>query len=150
MALYSSASMFVAIGALIGRVGPFECLVLSLVHIFGYTLNEIVCIQKIQSFDAGGTMTIFAFGSFSGITTSLILGSVVKPNSKPGTSYYSNLLTIIGTLFLWMFWPSFNFATYSTTAWTKTQVIINTILSLAGSCIATFATSAVLKEKLTI
>lgn len=95
-------------------------------------------------------MTIFAFGSFSGITASLVLGTVIKPTSKPASSYYSNLLSIIGTLFLWMFWPSFNFATSTSTAWTKTQIVVNTILSLAGSCIATFTTSAILKEKFTI
>lgn len=149
MALYSVASMLVSLGAIIGRVGPLECLIFSLVHIVGYTINEVVCYQKITSFDAGGTMTIFAFGSFSGITASLILGSVIKPNSKPGSSS-SNWPAIIGTLFLWMFWPSFNFATSTSTAWTKTQVVINTIFSLAGSCIAAFSTSAIIGQKFTI
>lgn len=39
LALYSAASMFINIGVSIGRVGPLECLVMSLVHIVGYTLN---------------------------------------------------------------------------------------------------------------
>lgn len=76
-ALYSSASMFINIGVSIGRVGPLECLVMSLVHIVGYSLNEVICIQKIQAFDVGGSMTIHAFGAYSGIATSLILSSIV-------------------------------------------------------------------------
>jgi ammonium transporter Rh len=149
-ALYSAASMFINIGVTIGRVGPLECLILSLVHIVGYTLNEVICLEKIQAFDVGGSMTIHAFGAYAGIATSLILSSISKPNSKPGANYFSNLFGLIGTLFLWMYWPSFNFGAAAPTAWTKTQIITNTILSLTGSCLTTFMTSAFLKEKFTM
>jgi len=29
-------------------------------------------------------------------------------DKKPSSSYNSNIFAFIGTLFLWMFWPSFN------------------------------------------
>jgi ammonium transporter Rh len=82
---------------------------MCLVHEVGYTLNEIICLNLIGAFDVGGSMTIHAFGAYSGITISLILSSISKPNSKPGTNYFSNLIGLVGTLFLWMYWPSFNF-----------------------------------------
>lgn len=122
--------MFINIGVSIGRVGPLECLVMSLVHIVGYSINEVICLQKIQAFDDGGSMTIHAFGAYSGIATSLILSSMSRPNSKPATNYFSNVFALIGTLFLWMYWPSFNFGAAAPKPWTKTQIIINTILSL--------------------
>ena len=142
--------MFINIGVSIGRVGPLECLVMSLVHIVGYSINEVICLQKIQAFDDGGSMTIHAFGAYSGIATSLILSSMSRPNSKPATNYFSNVFALIGTLFLWMYWPSFNFGAAAPKPWTKTQIIINTILSLTGSCISTFMTSGYLKEKFTM
>jgi len=46
-----------------------------------------------------------------------------------------------------MYWPSFNFGFFASTAFTKTQIITNTILSLTGSCLATFMTSAFLSRK---
>jgi len=46
-----------------------------------------------------------------------------------------------------MFWPSFNFGVSGVTAFTKTQIIANTILSLTGSCLSTYMTSAFLSKK---
>jgi ammonium transporter Rh len=150
LALYSAASMFINLGCSIGRVGPLEALIMCLVHEVGYTLNEYVCTHSIKAFDVGGSMLIHAFGAYGGLTTSLILSSMTKPATKPSTNYFSNLFAFIGTLFLWMYWPSFNFGVGATTAFTKTQIICNTILSLTGSCLATFATSAYLKDKFTM
>jgi ammonium transporter Rh len=104
----------------------------------------------VKAFDVGGSMTIHAFGAYGGLTVSLILGAMIKPTKKPETSYYSNLFALIGTLFLWMYWPSFNFGAFSTTAFTKTQIIGNTIFALTGSCLGTFATSAYVKDKFTM
>lgn len=95
-------------------------------------------------------MVIHAFGAYAGLTVSLILSRMTKPTSKPLTNYFSNVYTFIGTLFLWMFWPSFNFGVAAQTPFTKTQIITNTILSLAGSCMGTFAASAYVKEKFTM
>ena len=40
--LYCAASMFVSIGAYIGRVGPFETLIAAIFHTVGYAVNEIL------------------------------------------------------------------------------------------------------------
>lgn len=123
---------------------------MCLFHEVGYTLNEVICSDKIVIFDVGGSMLIHAFGAYSGLTISLILTSINRPSYKPATNYFSNLFAFIGTLFLWMFWPSFNYGVMAETAYTKTQIISNTILSLTGSCLATFMTSAYLKNKFTM
>lgn len=59
---------------------------------------------------------------------------------------------MLGTLFLWMFWPSFNSGAIdwntanlqSIRLWT----IINTVLSLTGSCLGTFVMSKFFRGKL--
>ena len=38
-ASYSVASMLIAFGAVIGKVGPFELLIVGVIGLFGYTLN---------------------------------------------------------------------------------------------------------------
>lgn len=38
-ASYSVASMLIAFGAVIGKVGPLELLIIGVVGVFGYTLN---------------------------------------------------------------------------------------------------------------
>lgn len=151
-ALHASASMFVCMGAFIGRVGPLELLIISLVHIFVYTVNEVICIYQIKAFDVGGGMTVHTFGAYAGVTASLILNASSRPSSKPKSNYFANLFALIGALFLWMFFPSFNFGYGLTlsTQYTLTQIVTNTIISLTGSCLATFITSAYLKEKFTM
>jgi ammonium transporter Rh len=55
---------------------------------------------------------------------------------------------MIGTLFLWMYWPSFNGALGSGSA--QHRVIINTYLCLTCSCIAACWTARCVKGKLEI
>jgi ammonium transporter Rh len=46
----------------------------------------------------------------------------------------------LGTIFLWLFWPSFNSA--SLTGDDQQRALINTMLSISASCVIAFATSA--------
>lgn len=54
---------------------------------------------------------------------------------------------MIGTLFLWMFWPSFNAGFFPETPFERSLIIGNTILSLTGSCLGTFIISSLFREK---
>lgn len=55
---------------------------------------------------------------------------------------YFFLLT--GTIFLWLFWPSFNSA--SLHGDDQQRAIINTLLSISASCVIAFATSALVTK----
>lgn len=50
----------------------------------------------------------------------------------------------VGTVFLWLFWPSFNSA--SLEGDDQQRAIINTLLSIAASCVVAFATSALVTK----
>ena len=54
---------------------------------------------------------------------------------------------MIGTLFLWMFWPSFNAGYFPENGFQRSLIISNTIISLTGSCLATFIMSAMVRDK---
>jgi len=49
-----------------------------------------------------------------------------------------------GTVFLWLFWPSFNSA--ALTGDDQQRAIINTLLSISASCVVTFAVSALVSK----
>lgn len=55
-------------------------------------------------------------------------------------------MAMIGTLFLWMFWPSFNAGVFPQNQYEKSLVISNTILSLAGSCLSAIITSVFIRK----
>jgi ammonium transporter Rh len=54
---------------------------------------------------------------------------------------------MIGTLFLWMFWPSFNGALAPKLLGSQHRVIINTVFALSASCLTSFALSIGLRGK---
>ena len=120
---------------------------MGLVQIIGYTLNEQIVYGLVGVFDAGGSTAIHTFGAYFGLTVSLVISKVVAPKSKPETSYNSNIFAMIGTLFLWMFWPSFNAGFFASTPYEKSLIISNTIISLTGSCLGTFITTSLIREK---
>lgn len=92
-------------------------------------------------------MTIHSFGAYYGLTISMILSYKTKPLSKPESNYISNIIAMVGTLFLWLFWPSFNFGAFSQTPYEQSQIVANTLLSLTGSCVATLVFSGLLGHK---
>ena len=58
---------------------------------------------------------------------------------------------MIGTIFLWVYWPSFNAALASSTGdgpQHQVFVVANTLISLLGACLATFIVSAALSDSL--
>ena len=82
---------------------------MGVVGSFGYTLNEQLTYEVLKLYDVGGSTAIHTFGAYFGLAVSLVLHKVSKPKNKtPQSSYASNTFAFIGTLFLWMFWPSFN------------------------------------------
>jgi ammonium transporter Rh len=85
---------------------------MGLVEIVGFTLNKQLVYGSLGIFDSGGSTVIHTFGAYFGLTVSLILGKAVKQKQKPSANYNSNIFAMIGTLFLWMYWPSFNAAYY--------------------------------------
>ena len=123
---------------------------MAVIQVFAYSFNEIIVYERIKMLDVGGSSAIHTFGAYFGLTVSLFLSNMVKPTKKAHSSYFSNTFAVIGTFFLWMYWPSFNFGVFANTPWTKTQIIGNTIISLTGSCLATFMMSAFLKHKFTM
>jgi len=37
------ASVLIAFGAVLGRVGPYQLLLMGMIQIITYTLNEVIC-----------------------------------------------------------------------------------------------------------
>ena len=61
------------------------------------------------------------------------------------TRYTSDLLSLQGTIILWVFWPSFNALLASGAA--RHRAVINTYLSLMSSTVTTFLVSGILGER---
>jgi ammonium transporter Rh len=85
-------------------------------------------------------MYVHVFGAFFGLAVSKVLqGKKEVPAGKDNSHYHSDLFAMIGTLFLWLYWPSYNSALAKEEG--QLRAIVNTYLSIISSCIATFITS---------
>ena len=120
---------------------------MSIFGIVGYTLNEAIVYTVIEINDAGGSTAIHTFGAYFGLTVSLILGKAFKIQKEPVSSYVNSTFAMIGTLFLWMFWPSFNAGYFPENGFQRSLIVSNTIIALTGSCLSTFAFSTLFRDK---
>lgn len=97
-------------------------------------------------------MYVHTFGAFFGMSAThwFWMQKNKKEEKKDASaflaSHNSKLLAMAGTLFLWMFWPSFNGALGS--GLNQHRVICNTVLAMIGSCISSFITARILTGKL--
>lgn len=92
-------------------------------------------------------MVIHTFGAVFGLATSWMLGPKGAHDSKKvATNYYSNLIGSIGTIFLFMYWPSFTAGL--STGGTRERIVINTVMSLGTSCIGAYGSSQLLNHGL--
>ncbi|XP_071778947.1 rh family, C glycoprotein a [Centroberyx gerrardi] len=137
------AGSLIAYGALLGKVSPVQLLVLTLFGVTLFAVEEYIILSLLHARDAGGSMVIHAFGGYYGLAISWVL---YRPNlhlSKRlnGSVYHSDVFAMIGTLFLWMFWPSFNSA-ITDHGDGQHRAAINTYIALASSVLTTIAISS--------
>ncbi|XP_013013958.1 ammonium transporter Rh type C [Cavia porcellus] len=142
------ASVCVAFGAVLGKVSPIQLLVMTLFQVTLFTVNEYILLDILEVKDAGGSMTIHTFGAYFGLTVTWILyrRNLEHSKQKQSSVYHSDLFAMIGTLFLWMYWPSFNSA-ISSHGDAQHRAAINTYCSLAASVLTSVALSSALNKK---
>nr|KAG5689104.1 hypothetical protein BaRGS_006163 [Batillaria attramentaria] len=91
-------------------------------------------------------MFVHVFGAYFGLAVARVLYSDdTDEHPKEGAVYHSDLFSMIGTIFLWLYWPSFNGGAASGDE--QHRAVINTYLSLAACTIVTFALSAIVDKK---
>jgi hypothetical protein len=86
------------------------------------------------------------FGAYYGLAAAWYLG-IPAINIKEKASYTSDLFSLLGTIVLWVYWPSFVAgATPAGTPDAELQ-LVQTILALVAATVTTFALSAELSEQ---
>ncbi|XP_063217712.1 ammonium transporter Rh type A isoform X2 [Bacillus rossius redtenbacheri] len=145
------AAVLISMGAVLGKTTPLQLLVMGIIEIVAFTSNEYIGVNIFKAVDAGGSMYVHVFGAYFGLGASLALqhGKVLAAesgggggSSNEGASYTSDTFAMIGSIFLWLFWPSFNAGLCVGDE--RHRAVINTYFSLASCCVVAFATSALL------
>ncbi|KAG7481732.1 ammonium transporter Rh type C 2 [Solea senegalensis] len=145
---FCCAGCLIAYGALLGKVSPVQLMVVTLFGITLFAVEEYIILSLLHCRDAGGSMVIHAFGGYYGLAISWVLyrPKLHQSSRLNGSVYHSDMFAMIGTLFLWMYWPSFNSA-ITDHGDGQHRAAINTYLALASSVLTTVAISSMSKKK---
>ena len=145
--LFTAAAVLISMGACLGKTTPTQLMVMAVFEIFFFAINETIVAGMLRAVDMGGSMVVHTFGAYFGLAVSrviskaeIVVGADGKKEEKTHKDERSNktsdMTAMIGTLFLWMFWPSFNGALAA--ADQQQRVAINTFLALSACACAAF------------
>ncbi|NXO14194.1 RHBGB protein, partial [Oriolus oriolus] len=149
---FCTAAVLISTGAVLGRVNPVQMLLLALLEVTVCSLNEYILLRLMGVSDSGRSLTVHTFGAYFGLMVSRVLYQPHKDKRKKeerqDVGQQADVFAVVGTIYLWIFWPSF---TSATTAQDNAEnwAVLNTYFSLAASTVATFIVSPVLCEEST-
>jgi ammonium transporter Rh len=137
---FSAAALLISFGALIGRATPLQMCGIAVAESLFYAANKVfIVFGLLQAEDVGGTITIHMFGAYFGLAAAKAMGPQEKESaSNNAATTVSDVLALIGTTLLWVYWPSFVGATETGDTSNEMHCLINTIMALLGSTSASF------------
>ncbi|XP_048825130.1 blood group Rh(CE) polypeptide isoform X1 [Lagopus muta] len=136
-AAMSMVAVVISIGAVLGKINPMQSIVMTVVEIIVFRMSRWINMHVLKVSYHVCMMHVHLFGAYFGLAVSSRFPEPSLRAEKNGSTSKSDLLSMLGTLFLWVFWPSFN----SVLASEKNKLIFNTYLALAVSAVTAFALS---------
>ncbi|KAM8795972.1 RH-like protein [Eudromia elegans] len=165
-AVVSVTAVVISFAAILGKANPVQLVVMTIVEIAAFHLsrwiNKMYLEFSLEDFqyewymtlgwtaqlelhliysvaDSANMMHVHLFGAYFGVAVSSSFPVPQPGLEKAVSTPTSSLLSVLGTLFLWTFWPSFNSAFAMDK---KNDVIYSTYFALAVSAVTAFALSA--------
>ncbi|XP_057683527.1 rh50-like protein [Corythoichthys intestinalis] len=144
---FACAVVLISFGAVLGKTSPLQLLVMALLEVPIFAVTEWAVLKYLKINDAGGSILIHLFACYFGLGVTFVLyrPGLNKGHAKENTSYQSDILSLMGTLFLWVFWPSFN-SSLTLKGDDQHRAILHTFIGLCASTITAFALSALLNK----
>ncbi|NXF97240.1 RHBG protein, partial [Eubucco bourcierii] len=147
LAEFAAVTVLISVGAVLGRTSPCQLLVVAACEVPAYLASEWVIAAHLGVLDVGGTITIHVFSCYFGLGVSKALfgrgRQLLHPKETPTPR--SDLTSLLGTLILWVFWPSF-VAVLCQPGDAQHRAILNTILAMSASAVTTVVASSLLED----
>ena len=152
LAEFAAASLLICAGAVLGRLKMEQYLLLGVLFVPCYALNEWIVLNgglgliHGRVIDTGGSIVIHAFGAIFGLGVAASMTTRQEYATPIECDDTSDRFSLLGSMVLWIFWPSFCAALVAPGDVPKTAV--NVILALCGSTLATYVASVKLRGKI--
>jgi ammonium transporter Rh len=147
--LFCSGAVMISYGAVLGKATPAQLVIMGFIEPMFYWLNSYLTLfpSQIGAFDVGGGMVIHVFGCYFGLAATWFLTNHHTRGHEDNTSCYSSdIFSLLGTIFLWIMWPSFN-AAIAIPGVERLNAIVNTFLSLCSCTATAFVFSRLISNK---
>jgi ammonium transporter Rh len=138
-------------GAVLGRLKMDQYFLLGLLFVPAYIFNEWLLLESgfFPGFlDTGGSVAIHAFGAYFGLGLIAFTDRKFKNAPLCESNKTSNEFCLLGSMILWLFWPSFTSSVVSPELGILTA--INTVFALSGSTLTTYLFSKLIRGKVEI
>ncbi|KAF4800100.1 blood group Rh(CE) polypeptide isoform X1 [Turdus rufiventris] len=137
-ALMSMTAVVISTGAVLGKANPVQLIVMSLLELIIFHVSRWINIRFLEVPRGPSLMHVHLFGAYFGLAVTSQFPEPPPGLDKNRSTPKSELFSVLGTVFVWVFWPSFN----SILAETNGKAVLNTYLALAVSAVAAFMLSA--------
>ncbi len=150
---FAAASALIAMGAVLGRLRVYQYGILGLLLVPFYMINEWLVLDGglgiTKGFvDAGGSVVIHAFGAYFGMGLAFVLTSAKHREMPIESDATSDRFSMLGSMILWIFWPSFCSAIVPEAQFAQT--VINVVLALCAATLATYIVGLMIRKKAAI
>ncbi|NVN99507.1 MAG: ammonium transporter, partial [Geobacteraceae bacterium] len=152
LAEFAAASLLICAGAVLGRLKMNQYLLLGILFVPFYALNEWLVLNgglgliTGKVVDTGGSIVIHAFGAIFGLAVAASMTTQEEYAAPIECDDTSDRYSLLGSMVLWVFWPSFCAALVAPADVPGTAV--NVILALCGSTLATYFATVRLRGKI--
>jgi ammonia channel protein AmtB len=127
---YGVVAVMISFGATLGKVSPLQILIIVGFNVTAYVGNKFLCVDYRGGVDNTGSLyTTHIFGASFGLGCSLLV-SGKRPSENPDNQprYQSNNYAVLGSLFMFITYPSFN--CYWAPAALRVYIATNTVMAL--------------------
>ena len=70
---FASAAVLISFGVVIGKTSPLQLIVMTLIEIVLFVVNEVIGRKYLGAIDAGDTIFVHLFGAYFGLAASRVL-----------------------------------------------------------------------------
>ena len=150
---FAAASLLICAGAVLGRLKMWQYMVMALLFLPAYMLNEWILLEGGWGLvahgafvDTGGSIVIHAFGALFGLGVAISMTTRRDQEAPVESDATSDRFSLLGSMALWVFWPSFCAALVAPEMIPAT--VMNVIFALCGSTLLTYLATVLLRREI--
>ena len=96
---FAAAAVLITFGAVLGKVSRLQLLVIGIMEVVFYGINNLIAVKYLKYADAGGSIVIHTFGAYFGLALSRVLYNEDSLDSpKEASVYQSDVFAMIGKI----------------------------------------------------